>query len=94
MVDLNKTLDSANRCSSSAAREEQVAMRRKKGYKGEAAKKIPLVPLCASGMPETAKFVKKVIQAYRILLTRAVRGVYLYINDRETREHVRKLLSV
>lgn len=93
MVDLSKTLDSANSCSSSQARAEQVAIRRRMGYRGAAAKALPLVPLSAEGMPETARFFKRVIQAYRILLTRAVRGVVIYIHDPETREHVRQLLE-
>jgi DUF2075 family protein len=93
MVNLAKTLDRANTCSASQARKEQEAIRRRQGYRGAAAKEIPLVPLSAEGMPETAKFFKRVVQSYRILLTRAVRGVVIYIHDLETREHVRRLLE-
>jgi DUF2075 family protein len=95
MVDIGKTVDRANSCSVSQARKEMVALRKRKGYRGDAAKKIPLIPLDvnAAEMPMTKKFFRRVIQAYRILLTRAVRGVYIYIHDPETRDHVRQLLG-
>ena len=95
MVDISKTVDRANSCSVSQARKEQIAIRRQRGYRGDDAKNIPLVPLDVdeSEMPMTKKFFRRVIQAYRILLTRAVRGVYIYIHDPETRAHVRELLQ-
>ena len=93
MVDLSRTIDSANTCSLAQARKEQIAIRRGRGYKGADAGRIPLVPLDAEGMPKTKRFFRSVIQAYRILLTRAVRGVFIYIHDPETREHVRELLK-
>ena len=94
MVDLNRTLDSANTCSSSQARKELKAIHRQRGHRGTLADKIPLVPLDVEGMPNTTSFFRRVVQAYRILLTRAVRGVYIYIHDPETRAHVRGLLRV
>ena len=93
MVDISKTIDVANTSSYAKARDEQIHFRRRQGYRGDAAKRIPLVPLSADDMPMTQKFFKRVLQAYRILLTRAVRGVYIYIHDKETREHVRELLA-
>ena len=38
-------------------------------------------------------FANNLILSYRMLLTRAVKGVSLYIRDKETREHVRQLLN-
>jgi DUF2075 family protein len=93
MVDLSKTLDRANTCSYAQARNEQIEIRRGKGFRGNAAKTIPLVPLDAEGMPMTKKFFRRIIQSYRILLTRAVQGVFIYIHDQETRAHVRHLLG-
>lgn len=93
MVDMSKTLESANNCSLSSAKKEIENLRRQKGYRGPNAKRIPLIPLSAENMPETAKFFRRLVQSYRILLTRAVRGVVIYIHDLETREYVRKLLG-
>jgi DUF2075 family protein len=90
---MKETRESANNCSLSSAKKELENIRRQKGYKGSNAKKIPLVPLVVENMPETAKFFRRLVQSYRILLTRAVRGVVIYIHDPETREYVRKLLG-
>ncbi|GAA4461895.1 hypothetical protein GCM10023189_37930 [Nibrella saemangeumensis] len=35
----------------------------------------------------------KVIKGYRILLTRALKGIYLYIHDNETRDYIKSILS-
>jgi hypothetical protein len=37
---------------------------------------------------------KKVLQAYRILLTRAIKGVYLWCEDKQTREHLKGALGL
>ena len=42
--------------------------------------------------PAIETFFEKIAQAYRILFTRGIRGVCLYVQDRETREYVRSLL--
>lgn len=36
----------------------------------------------------TVELTKKVAQAYRILMTRALKGMYLWIKDAETREYI------
>jgi hypothetical protein len=38
--------------------------------------------------PATAQLLQRVSQAYRVLLTRALKGVYVWVPDRETREHL------
>jgi uncharacterized protein len=43
--------------------------------------------------PKGANVLEKVGQAYRILLTRAIRGIFLWIPDEETRRHVLASLS-
>jgi len=88
MVNLDCAKESANACSRSAARKEQEAILRKMGKRGAAAKDVHLVPCGDASMPYTNAFCKTVLQAYRILLTRAVKGMYVYIRDKETREHV------
>ena len=39
------------------------------------------------------KLFVRVAQAYRILMTRAFKGIRLYIEDQETRDYVRSLLK-
>lgn len=38
--------------------------------------------------PKTAELLERVGQAYRILFTRALKGAYVWVPDRETREHL------
>ncbi len=42
----------------------------------------------AKGGPAHEALLKSVWQSYRILLTRAMRGVYLFVEDDETRVHL------
>ncbi|MBK9978486.1 MAG: hypothetical protein IPP20_11260 [Gemmatimonadetes bacterium] len=42
---------------------------------------------------KTAELMERVGQAYRILFTRALKGVALWIPDAETREHVRSSIA-
>jgi DUF2075 family protein len=44
--------------------------------------------------PNGEILLSKVVQAYRILLTRAIKGVFVWIADEETREHVRRSLHL
>lgn len=43
--------------------------------------------------PDIKRLFKALSQAYRILLTRALKGIGLYIQDEETREYVKSLLQ-
>lgn len=45
------------------------------------------------GHPARMKLRKKVVQAYRILLTRAVRGMYVWCEDEETRTHLKSAIQ-
>jgi hypothetical protein len=49
-------------------------------------------PVAPAG-PRGANVVDKVRQAYRILLTRAIKGMYLWVPDPETRLHVQSSLA-
>ena len=54
-------------------------------------------PLFTQGMaekyPEIKRLFKSVSQAYRILMTRALKGLGIYIQDEETRKYVKSLLK-
>lgn len=52
-----------------------------------------IIPSKLDGFPAVNMFFNAVAQAYRILLTRAIKGVTIYIKDEETRAFVRKLLN-
>ncbi|CAG0941218.1 hypothetical protein ANRL1_00451 [Anaerolineae bacterium] len=42
--------------------------------------------------PATAELIRQLKRGYRILLTRALKGIYLWIEDPETRDHIRSML--
>ncbi|HAV65220.1 MAG TPA: hypothetical protein DCY13_22965 [Verrucomicrobiales bacterium] len=43
--------------------------------------------------PQQQALLTKVLQSYRILLTRALRGVYVWFEDRQTRDHILESLA-
>lgn len=51
------------------------------------------VPLHFKGDDAISTFNATLVKAYRILLTRAVKGVVLYVHDEETRQHIRDVLK-
>lgn len=55
-------------------------------------KKVFVFPADNSAFPKTLIFFKTIRQAYRILMTRGIRGMYLCIPDEETRNHIKSLL--
>ena len=86
-------LETANSSSRSQAEKEQIEANRHRGLRGAAAKRLSPFELDDPSAPKAAAFSRTVVQAYRILLTRAVKGICLYIHDPETRAHVRQLLA-
>jgi len=44
--------------------------------------------------PQAWEYASTIAQAYRILLTRGIKGVCVYIEDKETREYVESLLDI
>ena len=42
--------------------------------------------------PASEELLRRLQQVYRILLSRALRGVYVWFEDEETRQHVQSLL--
>ena len=85
--------ETANSSSRKAAKEELVEMLVSLGMKKKQAKEVSVAPIYKPFTPHINAFANNIIQSYRILLTRAVKGVVLYVRDKETREHIRELLS-
>lgn len=44
--------------------------------------------------PNHQALLKKVLQSYRILLTRALKGVYIWFEDKQTRDHIRESIGL
>ena len=38
--------------------------------------------------PAASRLIRRVTQTYRILFTRALKGIYVWVPDSETREHL------
>lgn len=93
MLDLNKCVDRANKSSKSQAVREVRNYLKQKGCKCGNGEPLPLVPLESAELPKTSEIAKTVVQAYRILMTRAVKGACLFIQDEETRTYVEGLLN-
>lgn len=93
VVNYDRAEETANNCSRGSAQKELEKYRVRKGIKRSEAKKMRMAPLFDENTPMANVFANNLILSYRILLTRAVKGVSLYIRDKETREHVRQLLN-
>jgi DUF2075 family protein len=52
-----------------------------------------LIPVNNSSFPEGQKLFECMVQAYRILFTRGIKEISLYIYDDETREYIKSLLE-
>ncbi len=52
-----------------------------------------LIPVNNSSFPEGQKLFECMVQAYRILFTRGIKEISLYIDDDETREYIKSLLE-
>ena len=87
IVDMNYNYETGTTNAKSAATKELVAYWKKKGVKKE---NVPMYTI--PGLPACDKLRETVFQAYRILLTRGIRGTVVYIKDKETRNYVKSLL--
>ena len=90
VIDFTKAKETANKSTRSRALKEQENYARTIGVRNP---QIRYVVADNPRFPMTQKFFHTIKQAYRILFTRAIKGVYLYIEDNETREYVRSLLN-
>lgn len=84
--------ETANVSSRKRAKDEQEEAIKNKLIKGKI-KDIDEVPGFDPRFPAAHALFETVAQAYRILLTRAIKGVTIYIKDEETRAYVRNLLN-
>ncbi len=62
-------------------------------WKKRKVKKADMPPFTIPGLPMCDRIRETVFQAYRILLTRGIKGTVIYIKDKETREYVKSLLE-
>ena len=90
MIDFKYAQETANKSTRSRALKEHKEYLKSLGVRN---REIRWVEADNPRFPKTREFFHTIKQAYRILFTRAVKGVYLYIDDKETREYVRSLLN-
>lgn len=88
IVDLNYNYETGTSNAKSAAVKELATYWKKKGVR-----KADMPMYTISGLPACDKLRETVFQAYRILLTRGIRGTVVYIKDEETRNYVRSLIE-
>ena len=91
-LSLKHAEETANGSTRKAAMDEQKEAIRRKLINGRQ-KDIDVVEIGRKDFPKANAMFETVVQAYRILLTRAIKGVVIYIKDDQTREYVRQLLK-
>lgn len=91
-VSIKHNEETATASSRKRARDEQKEAIRNKFIKGKM-KDIDEAPGFDPRFPAAHALFETVAQAYRILMTRAIKGVTIYIKDEETRAYVRELLN-
>lgn len=89
MINVDHALETAQQACRSKAIDEQVKLR---GLKASQKKLITSFDAIDQNAPATTAFYESIVQAYRILLTRAIKGMCIYVKDKETRAHLRELL--
>ena len=86
VINFNRCEETATGSKKKLAKEEaRMILSRKDFLKGFA-------PIDFTAPGHILEYASTIAQAYRILLTRGIKGVCLYIEDEETREYVRRLL--
>ena len=88
IVDLNHNFETGTTNAKSAAVKELAGYWKKRKI---AKANMPMYTI--PGLPACDKLRETVFQAYRILLTRGIRGTVIYIKDEETRYYVKSLLK-
>lgn len=86
IFDLNK--ETATGSTKKAAVDEWKAYCKRKHYDS---KRMILVPANHPDLPCCRALFKTIAEAYRIIMTRGVKGLCLYIEDEETKEHIKDL---
>lgn len=88
VVDLNYNYETGTSNAKSAAVKELSEY-----WKKRKVSKANMPMLTIPGLTACNKLRETVFQAYRILLTRGIRGTVIYIKDKETRDYVKSLLE-
>lgn len=88
IVDLDYNYETGTSNAKSAAVKELAEY-----WKKRKVKKANMPMYTIPGLPACDKLRETVFQAYRILLTRGIRGTVIYIKDKETRNYVKSLLG-
>jgi DUF2075 family protein len=90
MISFKNAQETANGSTRKKAKDEQSDIFRARRMRvGD----MDLVEADNEHAPYTQAFFQTIAQAYRIVLTRAIKGVCIYIKDKETREYVRSLIN-
>lgn len=88
IVDLNYNYETGTSVAKGAAVKELVDY-----WKKRKVKKANMPMFTIPGLPMCDRIRETVFQAYRILLTRGIKGTVIYIKDKETRNYVKSLLQ-
>lgn len=88
IVDINHNFETGTKYVKSAAVKELG-----KYWKTRGIKKANMPMFTIPGLPDCDLLRETVFQAYRILLTRGIKGTVIYIKDEETRNYVKSLLK-
>ena len=88
IVDLNYNYETGTSVAKGAAVKELVDY-----WKKRKVKKANMPMFTIPGLPMCDRIRDTVFQAYRILLTRGIKGTVIYIKDKETRNYVKSLLQ-
>jgi Uncharacterized conserved protein len=92
MLSFKNVFETGNDSTKVKARDEQVRHKPRGVTQGVFLDQLDLIDADDDTMPRTRELFECVMQAYRILLTRTIKGARIYIKDEETREYVRQLL--
>ncbi len=90
MIDFTQAQETANGSTKKQAREEQIQIQHLTTKQG---KEIKLVRAQQKDAPKTLALFNTIVQAYRILMTRAIKSICIYIEDEETRKYVQSILK-
>jgi hypothetical protein len=93
MLSFKNVYETGNDSTKVKARDEQVRNKPRGITQGDFLDRLDLINADDDDMPRTRELFECVMQAYRILLTRTIKGARIYIKDEETREYVRQLLK-
>lgn len=88
IIDLRYNEETGTKNVKSAAQKELV-----KYWKAFGRKKADVPMFTIPGLPDCDRLLETVFQAYRILLTRGIKGTVIYIKDKQTRDYVKSLLK-